>query len=181
MGPYLAALRPSRLRWYQRQGHMLHTRCVAVAASVVTVSLVSFAQSGPLMRVRVLNARSGKPLKGVGVFIVDSTKTTGTKDPAAGAPHGVSDAEGVVVLTLPMLPPDKVFVWYSGGQCGLAQCSYKKGAPLSTAEILKAGVVAPDYCFGGRHVGSKVSARPGELVIFAAPLRSWECMAREIP
>lgn len=151
---------------------------VLLAAALLSTS---FAQTGRSVTVRVLNAKTGRPLKGVGVFLVDSNRTAGKADPAAGAPHGLSSSDGAVALRLPVPTPEKILVWYSGGQCGLAQCSYNNGAPFSTADILKTGVVAPNGCLKGRNTPYSVVAKPGEIVIFGAPLSWWDCVKREIP
>jgi hypothetical protein len=142
------------------------------------LKLVASSQQAFAITVRVLDAKNGKPIKGVGVFLVDPA--TYSKAAAPNAPQGLSDKNGVVILRFANQPPEKIFVQYSGGQCGLVQCSYNKGQPFSVSEILKSGVVAPNGCSDSNFQFGQVPHQ-GEIVIFAKMRTSWECTRQEIP
>lgn len=162
----------------------MRTKRIVAAFTLATTFLTAacVAQARSAIRVRVLNAKNGKPLKGVGVFLVDpetvAKRRANREDPAAGAPNGVSQSDGSVLLTLPVPTPGKFLVWYSGGQCGMALCSDNK-QPYSTSEILEVGVVTANTCDSKSQFGQ--TPRPGEVFVFGKPLTSTDCVLREIP
>jgi hypothetical protein len=129
------------------------------------------------LTIRVIDARSGKPLRRVDVAVVSwNGPPTSPKDKLAM--DGTTDSEGRVLFRLPQ--PLRAHIGFEvGDPWDLAGCWHVRGA--SPEAVLRYGLVA-DYneskC-GKSKV--KVSARPGEVIIVERKLTTWEKMRRELP
>ena len=129
------------------------------------------AQTGRTITVRALNLKTGKPLKKLYVALWDPDK----KGRLVG--QGQTNNDGLVVVTLPEPVPARVEADLEGGQCGVSQCP---PYTFSTGEIMKTGVMVKN-CSKEQKIPYSTAAKPGELVIFGAPLSWWDCTKREIP
>ncbi len=130
----------------------------------------------PAITIRVINSKTGRPLKDVNVTLEDTTGRF-LKDAHGKVVAGTTNKLGEVILKLPSLVPERLTVFYVGGRtCELGQCSTRT---FPTAEILKVGVIASN-CSDPKSP-YKVSPKAGELVIFGTPFSSSQCTMLEMP
>jgi hypothetical protein len=154
------------------------TAMLVLASLVALPAIGQTGQTGSFITVLVLSTKNGKPLKGVIVTLSDPSKKL-NKYQATTIAHAQTNRDGVAVLELPGVIPEEVMAYIAGGPCGsVAECSL--GVSFSTFEIIKRGIVA-SMCVSGKTMPYTVTPKPGELVIFGAPLTRKDCAAREIP
>jgi hypothetical protein len=132
--------------------------------------------------VRLVDARSGKPLSKVSVEMF-SWNGTWTFDPHKPFPkreelHAITDAEGRAVFHLAEPIPEHVG-FLVGGVGDFSGCCCRQN--FSPETVLRSGVVA-DYdesrCGKPKR---QVSAEPGEVVILDKKLTLWQKIRRELP
>ena len=151
-----------------------------VLISLLAVILVPLYGSPLTVNLRLMDARSGRPLKGIKVEIFTwvgeaRTKAEGQKTKRVKG-QAVTDEDGRTTFQLPeplpqhmgflLVPPDDF------GGCW--------GQDFSPEEVLRSGTVANFAPKCGK-LKWQASAKPGEVVIFEKKLTSWEKMRREIP
>ena len=130
----------------------------------------------PAITIRVMNSKTGRPLKNVNVTLEDTTGRF-LKNAHGKIVAGTTNNLGEVILKLSSPVPERLTVFYvGGGTCELGQCSTRT---FPTAEILKVGVIASN-CSDPKSP-YKGSPRAGELVIFGTPFSRTECMMLEMP
>ncbi len=163
----------------------LRGRQVFLGALFVPLFLLTTGQSvlsDTDFTVRLINARSGKPLKDVAVTIsawngewkYDPKKPSAKKTKI----HATTDAEGRALFRLAqplpehigflLVPPDD----FAGCCCG---------QNLSPEKVLQSGAIADYDQSKCGDLKSKVVPKPGEIVIFEKKLTALERMRREIP
>jgi hypothetical protein len=132
--------------------------------------------------VRLIDARSGKPLKRVTVrmFAWNGEWSYDPKRPSVKRTklNAITDAEGRALFRLSQPLPEHIgFLFLAPDD--FAGCCCRQN--FSPEEVRQSGVVA-DYdqskCGG---LKSTASPKPGEIVIFEKKLTKWEKMRREIP
>ncbi|MDR3738965.1 MAG: hypothetical protein P4L40_08085 [Terracidiphilus sp.] len=123
---------------------------IAIAACFVFSPSRCQAQSKQL-RIIILNAKNGHPIKGRTLRIVLGT--------GANTPDGPTDAQGVILV--PADPSTTISLVTQP----YAECRPKSPDPwqikYSVAEILATGLSTPNTCGKG-----SATARPGEMIIF---------------
>jgi 5-hydroxyisourate hydrolase-like protein (transthyretin family) len=149
--------------------------CSDVSAQPRLVSSQSKAQSstggGHSISVKVLDAETGKPVKGIWVPLSELDEKYKPKKVL----NAKTNSQGIADFQL--LEPLPERVEFSFGPDELASCSEVQ---FVTDQILKTGVVAQNRCEGSK---PKPSASPaaGQLVIFGKRITLWQRMRREIP
>jgi hypothetical protein len=152
---------------------------LAILPGVLFCSLSLRGQSNTCITVRILDSKSGKPLKKLLVILWSSELSKDHTPPRFLTPdvvlsNATSDARGVVIFDLLDPVPERLGFSYSGPDLGV--CTL--GVEFSTAEILKTGVIAKGGCRGLPGVGPP---KPGEIVLFGHPVPLWQLMLRELP
>lgn len=129
---------------------------IAVAAVLPPTCL---SQSDATITVRVLKAKDGKPVKDAFIRLFYPNRTGERYRPAVASAR--TNGGGIAVLSLPEPVPEHIDLYYSTFNKFYA-CSHVKA--LSTAEILKNGMVASSDCPGSKfqYLGAP---KPGELVV----------------
>jgi hypothetical protein len=135
--------------------------------------------------VRVLDAESGKPLKGIGISLWGSNtgKFRLSQDLSWRSKFENTDAKGNVTFQLPDSVPQ--FLLVVSGPIDLHNCS-NQDQEFSTNEVFRTGIVAsyrydpqkPRWC---PRLKAQASAMPGEIVIFDKRFTTWERVLQEIP
>lgn len=146
--------------------------CLAGAMLLGTIlSSVSLSQQGPSIAVRVLSAKSGRPLEGVLLLAGRPTKLrSGGETGRWRLLSARTNAEGLAVLRLPERV-SRVIISY--GDLSFGQCSPR--SPVAVADILRTGIVAQNTC-SSRKLEDTAAPKPGELVLFAKKWSWWERM-----
>jgi hypothetical protein len=149
---------------------------VSLASFIVFISCprtLLVAQSnknGGYIYVRLIDANSGKPLKGISLgFLVRE------KGRAARLADGVTDSNGRTTLRLPTSVPERIGISYPLGVVWF--CSDEA---FPTSEILRTGIVAKYTCKGGK-IESPPTPAPREIVLFTRRVSWFEQLRREIP
>jgi hypothetical protein len=132
-----------------------------------------------MITVRVLDGRNGNPYARfpVCIFFKRSKGRSGFKSLAearandAGSACGKTDGKGEVRFTLPVPLPEELDINPTPFACG--------SGIFDTRDVLEKGVVGANGCKGKlRKMNVKFQARPGEAIIFAAPIGFWEQLFR---
>jgi hypothetical protein len=157
---------------------------------ILFAGLLIFARSGFAqvdVTLHLIDADTGKPLKGIGVSVSAWDKNEGRQKPP---PPGVikidrnrkivtTDKEGNGIFHLYYEPALITLYIFSSDLRG---CSSTRR--FSIEEVLRAGVVAgydagtPKWC---GQLKAHASVKPGEVVIFDKRLTAWDRMRQEIP
>jgi len=149
-------------------------------AALASFSLLTSAAVCPTnITLRLIDARSGKPLNGIHVYL---TTWNGVFDPRTDTPQrtlvgGVTDNQGLAVFHLSEPFPEHVrFNVFSGvtWACG------DTNQDVRPEEVLQAGLVR-DYAPRCGKLKYHATAKPGEIVIFDKRLTRWDMIRREIP
>lgn len=155
-------VKPSRLLL----GRTLVSTLLFLALGLLVDAPVVFCQT--FVTLRLIDAESGKPLKGisVGIMVPDKDQSRGPNNKEGVLLVVVEiDKEGRGKFRVPEPPPQYVEFTSSGALHG---CSDRK---LSIEEALRTGLVAA-YHYDPAHPGwcaelkAQASAKPGEIVIF---------------
>jgi len=144
---------------------------VVLIATVTAGRSLCSSETGHHLSVRILDAKSGKPIKRVSVGL----SVTNEKGRSVGLSDVVTNGEGVAAFDLAEPAPERIEITYSPNE--LWNCS---DIAFPTAQILKTGVVARYTCDDGK-LKWPATAKPGELLIFSKRFTLWERMRREIP
>jgi hypothetical protein len=124
------------------------------------------------LRVRVINAKDGRPVKGVPLWL-SSAAGKASKERLSST----TGPDGVARFHLHDSPPESIFVYEEvSGRIG--GCS---SPVFSTKEILERGVVGDTKyrnCDPKGKLKGKFTAKPGEVIIFVRLLKWWETMQR---
>jgi hypothetical protein len=129
----------------------------------------------PMVTVRVIDARDGKPYANLPVFVTLYKWKLKPGDPRFGSLADVdthfkrtTDARGEIRFSLP--PPTAPQMAAEPG--GPFACG---GTLFNTETILKSGVVGENRCKGKlRKSRIRFQAKPGEVVVFARPFSFWD-------
>jgi 5-hydroxyisourate hydrolase-like protein (transthyretin family) len=149
--------------------------CSDASAPQTLVSSQSREQSstggGHSISVKVLDAETGKPVKGIWVPLSELDEKYKPKKVL----NAKTNSQGIANFQLPEPLPERIE--FSVGPDELASCSEVQ---FVTDQILKTGVVAQNRCEGSK---PKPSASPaaGQLVIFGKRTTLRQRMRREIP
>ena len=112
--------------------------------------------------VRVLNAKSGRPIKGQSIWVYCG-------HPARSTPlERNTNEDGVAAFVLPKKTIEELFIHDASD---VHRCSH---ASFSLAAILSKGVIADNICDPKHKLIESTRARPGEVVIFVKPVSRWE-------
>jgi len=153
---------------------------VAYGVGVLLVASLSLTfTSAQDITIRLVNAKSGKPLRSVPVTIFawngPPTYRPDNIPPGQIVVHATTDAEGRAVFHSPE-PALEHIGFNVGTPWDFAGCW--RLHDLSPEIVFRTGAVA-DYSCG--KLRWPVSAKPGEVVIVERKLTLWEKMRREIP
>ena len=122
------------------------------------------------IRVRLFNSNNGKPMSGQTIWIYLGW------DHAAHTPEQRTDENGATVFHLQ--PPVPKWINAVTGSQTIWHCTDIEKNTFATSDVLEHGMVALNKCdLKGKRTG-KISAKPGEVILFARPLRFWERMLR---
>ena len=132
--------------------------------------------------VRLINGKSGKPLQGVSVRMTawngPPTFRPDNIPKSQVAEHATTDAEGRAVFHLPDPPLEHVGFMLEPPM-DFFGCWRRD--TLSPETILRSGIVAQYDESNCGELKSKVSAKPGEVIIFEKKLTWWQQLRRELP
>lgn len=140
--------------------------------------------SGQNVTVRLIDAKSGKPLSNVPVamFAYDGTLMSNPqkKPPYPGHNESsVTDAEGKAVFRLPQPHTEHIGFSIVSPAVDFAGCW--RLPDLSPDAVLQSGVVSGyDEAKCGK-LRTHISAQPGEVVIYEKRLTFWQKLRRELP
>lgn len=152
------------------------------AATMLLFSLFtscSFGQEiAPEIRLRLLDAWSGKPITGQSVTLIGATGDIGSGLPVKDIQQEIdsnTDKDGIARFRLAVPMPNRIlFTFHSGRGCPIKDSHYKN--QWRPEEILGRGVVVPNWCEGRRwHNKSRwqnVTAKPGENTAEQRPERA---------
>lgn len=152
---------------------------IAVVATFFLLTANAADTDSHTVTIRVINSKSGKPLKNV---FVSLTGPAGgfLKNHDGKVVAGTTNKLGEVTLEIPSPVSERLGVSYTGGgTCQLIQCS--RAQTYGIAEILKTGMVGINKCSPARKRQYDLVPKPGELIIFAKPYSGWQCAMQEIP
>lgn len=141
---------------------------------------------GQQVTVRVINGKSGKPMRGQGVFansrdarlypdIVGNLGPWLTKTDQGPA---TTDKNGIVRFSVPPPEPEQLSVDV-GVPSEVVPCQ-NRPSDFDTKEVLKSGVVAGNTCDPSGKVRAKFHPTPGEIVVFVRKLTFREKWCREM-
>jgi len=118
------------------------------------------------IRIRLVNGQTGEPMKGPQPIVLYLGRDERT------VLHETTDGDGVAVFHM----PGPIVDWVNLGEASytLYHCSPYRKNTFKTREILQRGVIVLNVCDAKGKLKGKVEAKPGEVVIFAKPLRWWE-------
>jgi hypothetical protein len=138
------------------------------------LSLAHPARAQQDITVRLLHYRTGKPIKKVSVSIAFWNGEPFNENIVIKAK---TDKNGQILVHVPEPVPEHLSM--SSFDLFLSRDGVNSGIPMSPAEALKSGLVVP-YEEGHSHSHShlKVSAKPGQIVLFTRKLRWWNLQAR---
>ena len=147
---------------------------------LLTNAPLAFSQT--FITLRVIDAESGKPLKGisVGILVPDGDESRGANKEGASLVVVEIDKEGRGKFRVPEPPPQYVELTSSGALHG---CSDRK---LSIEDATHAGLVAtyhydpmrPSWC---PELKTQASAKPGEIVILDKPMTNADQLLHRRP
>jgi hypothetical protein len=146
--------------------------CLAVILLLTITECVDSGVPGPIaVRVKILDAWSGKPLAGIrtALGMYDGTLTRGIRD-------GTTDSEGIATFDLPDKVSTQIGPVFAPDYDYAANCSE---VAFLTAQVLDTGMVGKNYCNSSMSRDS-IIAKPGELVIFAKRISPWRRFLREL-
>ena len=132
---------------------------VLVIAAAAVLPPTCLSQSDATITVRALKAKDGKPVKDIIIRLFYPKR----EHAVASA---ITNADGIALLSLPKPVPEHIDLYYATFNKFYA-CSHMKALlkDLSTTEIFKSGMVAPNVCPGNKlHYAEP--PKPGELVVF---------------
>jgi hypothetical protein len=145
---------------------------VALALLLLLSSSFGYAlQQQLLLRVRLLDATTGKPLKGIAAAL-SALDDTGRPSRVLNAR---TDSDGVAVFHLAEPVSARVDLIFPPDELGL--CSELQ---FSTTKIRETGVVGSNACAHPKYEYT-VPPKPGELVVFGKAIAWWKRILREIP
>jgi hypothetical protein len=130
-----------------------------------------FAGAEHLISLRIVEAKTGKPIQKVTASIVKWNKD-GRVEVLS---QGMSNAEGFIIFHLSEPLPDRIGFDFSPNELG-----YCSDLAFSTAEIVSTGVVAQNKC---QTSDAKFSfnRKAEEITLFAQKVSLWERIRREFP
>lgn len=138
---------------------------IRAQAVLKSASEIPSTQSADI-RVRLLNSNNGKPMSGQTIWIYLGW------DHATHAPAQRTDEDGVTVFHLQ--PPVPKWINAVAGSQTIWHCTEIEKNNFATSDVLEHGIVALNKCDPkGKRTG-KIVAKPGEVILFARPLRFWE-------
>ena len=155
---------------------------VVIAAMTLWFLMPLLHASGLDITVRLINARSGKPLREVPVTMFSwngpATYSPDNIPKSELAAHTATDAEGRAVFHSAQPIPQHIG-FSVGTPLDFAGCWRLQDSSPET--VLHSGVVAAYNEARCGRLKQQVSAKPGEVVIFEKKPTLWEKMRQEIP
>jgi hypothetical protein len=122
------------------------------------------------LRVRLIDTRNGEPMKGQRIVVYLGSVVDGVPTPPVR--WGTTGPDGTAVLNLPAPTVEWITIGDASGT--LYHCSPFRESAFSTAQVFRDGGVAPNQCRLSRKLKEAIKAKPGEVILFARPLRWWE-------
>ena len=174
-------------RWRQtvKPSRFLLWRCSVSTLWFLAICLLGnapLAFSQTFVTLRLIDAGSGKPLKGisVGIMVPDEDESRGPNKQAATLLLVEIDKQGRGKFRVPEPPPQYVELTSNGALHG---CSDRK---LSIEDAMRTGLVAayhydptrPRWC---PELKAQASAKPGEIVIFDKPMTNLDRLLHRYP
>jgi hypothetical protein len=144
---------------------LLQGLCVLALCAVIPAGFCRAEE----LRVRLINTKNGEGMKGYQFWLLLGRRDLGPSRPALDATTG---SDGVAIFQLPSPAPQEVTVGSSDGRIYHCSDFWKNNYP--TQQVLLEGVTLPLRCEVSEKVKAKVQAKPGEIVLFARPLRWYE-------
>ena len=128
------------------------------------------------LHVRVVNVRTGKPVRNTTVYLYRDQAypraVTPKAPPTLAAKTGL---DGVATFQLPLPLPPKLFFAVLGGDRLCSDYHYE------SSQLVDSGVVGETKpCAPKSQVDNRFSAHGGELILFVKPYTRWEYFKREI-
>ncbi len=145
-----------------------------VCALAAGLALLGHAAEPLIITVRVIDGRNGKPYARLLLPIHFDRVKKISFDSVADARANVvaserkrTDAKGEVRIPVPLPLPEVIGVDLTTLACG--------PDTFDTRQVIERGVVGENHCNGkaGR-MNIKFQAKPGEVIVFAAPMSFWE-------
>lgn len=147
------------------------TIAAIISASVSITCCVFGMADGAEIRVKLLDAHSGKPYakRDVEMFGTKATAVAPKAHDTVFDRHAKTDSEGIAQFQLTAPLPARLF-FYSAQANG---CGPKGFNSFVTEDVVRYGVVVKNTCAGKhqKYRWQDVTARPGEIVIFAVEPR----------
>jgi len=145
----------------------------SLAVFSASLSPAALSQSGPLLSVRLLDAKSGKPIKGVSVALL-----VGNEEGRPVSIFRVTATDGLATYQLPAQVPERVGIDFSPIEVWV--CS---DIAFLTDPILKTGIVAKYKCAPdvSKQAVAAATPKPGELIISTRRISRRQLMLRELP
>jgi hypothetical protein len=149
--------------------------CAGLWMSASTLSQGQSAPPAPSVRVRLLDYKTGRPLKGRYVQLTLSDPS-GNYGPDAVLLKGKTGADGVVVFRPKAIPSPRVDV------VTLDDMPCTAPEEFATDVIVQQGIVGTqaDVPFCKPHTSPIPNPRPGEVVFYAHRLNLWQRFRRSI-
>jgi len=154
----------------------LHVRFISCVLAAGLASLGRGAEP-PVITVRVIDARNGRPYAKFGVWIILHR----VKDPGAAGFDSeaearafvvarflkTTDAKGELSFSLPSPLPEEIYIEDVPFGCGPGL--------FDTRQVIEQGIVGENNCRTKlRKMNVRFRAGPGQVVVFAAPIGFWE-------
>jgi len=147
-------------------------KVLVLLATTPTVALSPCApQTDHLLAVRILDAGTHKPLKGVPTGVSVLSK----EDRRKTVLNATTDADGVAIFHLADPVPERFGLVFAPDELRL--CS---NAEFSTGDVLNKGLVGTNSCSNSKWEYSG-PLRAGEIIVFGKTITLWQRILREIP
>lgn len=146
--------------------------CFLVASIVVNFGLV-YGQSGLVASkgapsssveivVRLVNSNTAEPMNGKPIVVYLG------RDKSSHLPEVFTNKQGRAAIEL---PPGTEWITVAESSQTVWHCSPFEKSTFATSDILEYGVVAVNTCDRKGKLKGKLTAKPGEVIVFVRPLR----------
>jgi hypothetical protein len=135
----------------------------AVLTVTTIAAAIGICSAQETITVRIVDSRDARPIKGQRIWLQYYPHDERNIERV----HKVSTPQGMAIFQLPQSKPEKVFI-----SLGLGDTSCSGQGEFKTEELLKNGVTLAGNCPLNKSV-SGLSAKPGEVILFARPQSWW--------
>ncbi len=129
--------------------------------ALLALGLVVAKGGGQNITVRLLDGKSGEPIRGKEIDLSFATELPGMGKFVGPSLEAVTGNDGRAVFYINDLPAKFLIVSVPLHRVG---CSTAAG--FASDEVLRAGIVTENECDRKKKLQGKISAKPGEIVIF---------------